>query len=170
MSFKPINDKDQLRLLKSGVQSKLRSTFKPRYHSRTGSAITLSATDSECSTLVDFGFDNCYSQSPLQTEDERPEHLLEEDNTAWCRGKLRRAQTSSARRRSTHIASDADMIDAEMLDEEDRAWSIPNKSTTKNSRPSSRFFSGISSRYHHTSVRQPGIQSELLDVEDRAWM
>ncbi|KAK7695244.1 hypothetical protein QCA50_002434 [Cerrena zonata] len=163
MSFNPTNDKDQLRLLKGSVQSKLRSAFKPRYRSRSGSALTLATVDSECSTLINFNVDDCLAECEPE-EDERPEYLLESDNSAWARGKPKNIPPPGLQK-PVRSSDRSKVFQAEMIDEEDRAWNTPRKSM-KEARKG--FISTITGR--HNPPRQVHDRSEMLDAEDRAWM
>ncbi|KAI0803250.1 hypothetical protein BC629DRAFT_1493047 [Irpex lacteus] len=119
--------KDQLRSLKNVVNSKLSPSFRSRRQMSLSdrSVITPSATQSECSTLVDFSID--YVVEDEEEYDDTDGHCLTADNAAW--GRSRGPHMFSSRKQPTHKTSERHET-AEMLDVDDRAWdgSKQNKS------------------------------------------
>ncbi|KAL4247388.1 hypothetical protein ABKN59_008047 [Abortiporus biennis] len=172
MSHKTLATKDQLRLLKNAarIPSALKSYH--RQHSFDGeSVISPSRSDSECSTLVDFTTgDNAKDLSKfILEEEEGNDYRLEEENTAWMhesryQQKKRRQQTVL----HPHRPHDAP---AQMLDEEDRAWTMPSKPIKNHTKATVGFLNSFTGRRHKTpTINRSGIQAEYLDPEDRAWV
>ncbi|KAI0694448.1 hypothetical protein BC835DRAFT_1009466 [Cytidiella melzeri] len=118
--------KDQFRSLKNVVNSKLTSSLKSRRQAQFSrrALITPSATQSECSTLVDFSLDYLADNVDCEGTDES---FLEADNSAW--GHSRRSQASASRFQPSNSTPERHET-AQMLDADDRAWngSKQNKS------------------------------------------
>ncbi|KAI0095169.1 hypothetical protein BDY19DRAFT_69467 [Irpex rosettiformis] len=119
--------KDQCRSLKNVVNSKLNPSFKLRRQMSPSkrSIVTLSAPQSECSTLVDFPID--FVEEEDEYPDEEDNSFLSADNAAWSR---RRGTQVSAVRNQSLCKTPERRATAEMLDADDRAWasSKQNKS------------------------------------------
>ncbi|TCD67900.1 hypothetical protein EIP91_011834 [Steccherinum ochraceum] len=172
MPYNSSDSKDQLRSLKSAMQSRIGSTFRPRRNTLVGrvASTTPSPTDSECSTLIDFNLDEAEVKpisGVIYEDDTDRAIMLEEDNCAWVDERAYNASLNPTRpvRARTSQGQQVFSGPSDMIDEEDRAWCMPSKQA----KPKSSTLFSFSPR-RQKAVARGGLEPEMLDEEDRAWM
>jgi len=130
---------------------------------------SLSDSDSDCDTLVDYELNNDVNEYSTELEGTEGDSLPFDDQS-WTRQSL-----PEQSRLSHHGASGfrfysrecSEARQEDLLDEEDCSWVMP-RPTAKSPKAKSRF-ALFARRTKRTGVCM-GLETQLLDPEERSWM